>query len=210
MTKKSKSKPVLKTEAQRVLGSAQPLSLLKTWLKMAQKTRLKEPWAMHLSTSYKGVVTSRIVLLKKIHKNQLVFFTNYTSVKARQMEKNPQVAACFYWDSLEKQVRLQGRVKKIPRKQTLLYWKTRRRGSQISQWVSQQSQSLPPGQTLEGLKKAAEEKFKGRKIPCPLHWGGYLLSIEKIEFWKNRAHRLHDRFLFEKKGRDWKIQRLFP
>lgn len=199
------------SEIKKNLGSSNPLTVLDQWLKSALKiTQLKEPWAMLLSTSYKDKPSSRVVLLKQFKQGKLIFYTNYSSQKGKDIKNNPQVAVNFYWSPLDRQVRITGRVKKSSRKLSLSYWKTRSRDSQLSQWISKQSQKVSSRKELEALKRSAEKKFYKKTIPCPKHWGGYILQIKTIEFWKNQDHRLHDRFLFEKRGKGWKKQRLFP
>ena len=116
----------------------------------------------------------------------------------------------FFWPQLERQIRISGTVKKTSRKESIKYWKQRSKDSQLSQWISQQSKSITDRKSLEKLKKEAIEKFKNKPVPCPQHWGGYKLAPKKIEFWTNRKHRLHDRFLFTKQAKSWKHQRLFP
>ena len=198
-------------EIKKSLGSVHPFVVLDKWLKEALKIKgLKEPWAMVLSTSCKGKVSSRVVLLKRVYQGRLIFYTNYLSKKGRDMEDNPWAALNFYWPQLGKQIRIEGLVKKISRRKSVLYWKTRSRSSRLSQWISQQSQKVLGRKQLEDLKKSAEKTFLNKDIPCPKYWGGYALDIKKLEFWKNRDHRLHDRFLFEKQAGAWKKQRLFP
>ena len=197
-------------EIKKNLGAEKPLFILKQWLHKAKSSNFKEPWAMVLSTSSKGRVNSRVVLLKKIYRSELVFYTNYLSPKGKEIADNPFVSVSFYWPQLDKQIRIQGEAKKTSRKQSILYWKTRSRESQISQWISCQSQPVQSRKKLENLKSKAEKQFQGKKIPCPKHWGGYAIDIQKIEFWINQKHRLHDRFLFEKKGDTWEKRRLFP
>ena len=199
------------TEIKTKLGSRNPLVVLDQWLKKALKIpHLKEPWAMVLSTSYKRKVSSRIVLLKQVRQGELFFYTNYLSSKGKDMENNPLTAVNFYWPQLDRQIRIEGQVKKISRKKSILYWKTRSHTSQISQWISKQSQKAVSRKQLENLKQTAKKKFHNKEIPCPKHWGGYALRIKTIEFWIKQDHRLHDRFLFEKTARSWKKQRLFP
>lgn len=201
----------VESEIKKNLGSSKAFVVLEQWLKEALKiNQLKEPWAMVLSTSYKEKVRSRIVLLKQVHRGELIFYTNYSSSKGKDMEKNPLVAVNFYWPQLSRQICIEGKVKKISRKKSVLYWKTRSRDSQLSQWISKQSQEVSSRKKLQNLKKEAEKMFQDKKIPCPKHWGGYALRIKKIEFWRNQDHRLHDRFLFERTEKGWKKQRLFP
>lgn len=197
-------------EIKKKLGSIKPLLVLNQWLNKAKHSKFKEPWAMILSTSVRGQVNSRVVLLKQIYKSELVFYTNYLSSKGKEIANNSLVAVNFYWPQLNKQIRIQGKVKKTSRNKSILYWKKRNRESQISQWISCQSQAVQSRKELENLKEQAEKQFQSRKIPCPKHWGGYAIQIKKIEFWINQKHRLHDRFLFEKIGKSWKKKRLFP
>ena len=198
-------------EIKESLGSGNPLVVLNQWLTEALKiTSFKEPWSMVLSTSCKEKVSSRVILLKQVHRGKLFFYTNYLSAKGRDIENNPWAAVNLYWPQLNRQIRMEGQVQKTSRKKSILYWKTRSRASQLSQWISHQSQEVSSREKLKELKILAEKKFHNKKIPCPKHWGGYAFHIKKIEFWKNRNHRLHDRFLFEKKSKGWKKQRLFP
>lgn len=198
-------------EIKKNLGWTDPLSVLNSWLKEALQIKsLKEPWAMTLSTSHKDQVSSRVLLLKQIQKDKLIFYSNYLSDKGRDLSHNPYSALSFYWPQLRRQIRIEGIVKKTSRRQSIRYWKSRSRASQISQWISRQSEELSSRKQLENLKKQAERKFLKKPVPCPPQWGGYALQIRKIEFWRERAHRLHDRFLFEKSPRGWQKQRLFP
>lgn len=200
-----------KSEVQQFLGSTDPLIILKRWLTQAQKKKqLENPWAMSLSTSDGNQPSGRIVLLKYLKKDSLIFFSNYLSRKGQDLQNNPRAAATFYWKDLGRQVRIEGKVKKISRKESMAYWKTRDRESQLSQWLSRQSQPALNREILDSLKEEARKKFKNRSVPCPPHWGGYALSIKKIEFWVERKHRLHDRFLFTKQVKNWVVQRLFP
>lgn len=201
-----------RSDTVKVLGSKNPLTTLKKWLKQAQKnSQLKEPWAMCLSTiDARKKPQSRIVLLKKLEKNQLIFFTNYLSPKGKDLKTHPVASVVFFWPELEKQIRISGTIKKTSRKTSSSYWRTRHRDSQLSQWISQQSQPIQNRKTLKDLQKKAREKFKNKPIPCPPHWGGYALQIQKIEFWQGQPYRLHDRFLFLKTPSGWSNKRLFP
>lgn len=176
-----------------------------------------EPWAAALSTAdSRGRPSCRMVLVKEIRQKssqpaELVFFTNYESGKGRDLSQNPHAALLFYWPALGRQIRVQGRARKISRQRSAAYWRSRSRGSRLSQTVSRQSASVAGRQALEDLWRRAEAQFRGREIPCPQHWGGYSLSIQRIEFWIDHPRRLHDRFLFEKKPRGgWSCRRLFP
>ena len=198
-------------EIKKYLGSLNPLAILDQWLKEALKIpRLKEPWAMSLSTARKGRPSSRWVLLKSLSAGKLIFYTNYLSAKGEDIKSQPWSALNFYWPQLGRQIRIEGLTRKISPARSSAYWRARGRDRQISQWISQQSRAAPSRKELEALRKAAQKKFLGKKIPRPPHWGGYALQIQKIEFWMAGKHRLHDRFLFEKEGKGWKAQRLFP
>lgn len=220
--RKSTQSTVIEGEIKKQLGFLDPLKILNSWLKLALKVssvRKDNAWFMVLSSSYKNEVSSRVVLLKELNqKGEAVFYSNYLSRKGQQIAKNSKAALNFYWPELNKQVRLEGSLLKTSRQKSLQYWKSRSRQSQISQWLSKQSQKIFSKKELLDLKEKAEQRFKNKAIPCPAHWGGYRLKIKKIEFWIEGKDRLHDRFLFEKTGKkskeksraDWKIQRLFP
>ena len=189
-----------------------PFDTLKLWLKTAsQNSAVKEPAAMVLSTVGDLKPDSRVVLAKEVCDDGIIFYTNTLSVKGKQLSQNSQCHLLFYWDSLSRQVRMQGKVSLIDREKTIEYWETRSRQSQLSQWVSKQSQFLESRNLLESLVQKADQEFEGRKIPCPKNWSGYFVSIDQVEFWQEREHRLHDRFLFtQNKNGDWKSQRLYP
>ena len=202
---------ILSLEIKKQLGFLDPLKVLDDWLKQALKIKVySHSWPMVLSTANKQKVNSRVVLLKEVKKGKLIFYTNYLSYKGQEIKNNPQTAFNFYWPQLKKQIRGQGVLKKVSRQKSVLYWKTRSRDSQISQWLSQQSKPITDKKALMALKKQTENKFKNKQIPCPKHWGGYELTIQSIEFWIDGKHRLHDRFLFKKIARRWKVVRLFP
>ena len=175
------------SEPQRFLGSTDPLVILETWLDEAQKARrIKNPLAMNLCTNDRGQPSSRIVLLKYLKKGSLVFFSNYLSRKGRNLQNNARAAVTFYWESLGRQIRIEGKVKKISRRESAAYWKTRSRESQLSQWLSRQSRPVLNREDLNALKAEVRQRFKGRAVPCPSHWGGYALSPQKIEFWMEK------------------------
>ena len=195
--------------ARKFLGSDNPITVLKNWLNRAKGAGTSPP-VMHLSTEEGGQPFGRMVLLKGFKKNSLIFFSNYQSKKGRHLESNPRSAVIFYWPKQGRQICITGTAKKITRKESRAYWRTRSRESQLSQWMSRQSEPVSSRKALLSLKSSASAKFKGRDIPCPPHWGGYALSIKTVEFWRERPHRLHDRFLFRKTAKGWKAQRLFP
>lgn len=189
-----------------------PFSILKQWLAEAKTSSGQlEPHAMTLATlSQEGQVHSRIVLLKELNDQGLIFYSNYTSTKGEDLNANPQTEVVFYWDLLKRQVRVQGQVSKTAREISEGYWKTRPRESQLSQYISHQSQPCPSRQALIDAIQKVEQEFKGKDIPCPLHWGGYLIKPVRFEFWTGQPGRLHDRFEFRKREGSWTSDRLYP
>jgi pyridoxamine 5'-phosphate oxidase len=175
---------------------------------------IREPTAMSVATVSKdGSLSNRIVLLKQISPAGLYFFTNYNSHKGKDLADHAAAAVVFYWDPLEKQVRVTGPVKKSTREESESYWATRSRASQLSQYISTQSEPAESRDQLEKLVLDAEEKFNNQPIPCPAHWGGYILEPLEFEFWHGRPGRLHDRFQFLRtKAQDahWTTRRLYP
>ncbi len=177
-----------------------------------QASQISEPTAMILaSASPQGEVTTRTLLLKELGPEGLIFYSNYQSEKGRQLAENPQASLHFYWDPLFRQVRIQGTVQKLSRQKSETYWRSRDRESQLSQWVSRQSEPLEEGKSLDQLVQEARNQHEGREVPCPKHWGGYLLKPELMEFWVGRPHRLHDRVRFLRQDQNlWKSQQLYP
>ncbi|WP_205500744.1 pyridoxamine 5'-phosphate oxidase [Rufibacter psychrotolerans] len=193
--------------------SADPLQQFETWMQEALASKVDEPTAMTLSTAdAQGKPTARIVLLKALEKAGFVFFTNYQSRKGQQLLENPYAALTFFWPALERQVRVEGQVERVPAQASDAYFHSRPRGSQIGAWSSPQSQPIADRSVLENLVQEYSSKFNDLDlIPRPEHWGGYLVKPERIEFWQGRQNRLHDRLLYEKEGDgNWRIQRLAP
>ena len=177
----------------------------------AHRTQLKEPNAFTLSTvNASGQPHSRVLLCKEVRDKGLVFYTNYKSAKADDLEKNNLAAANFFWDPLHRQIRVNGEIVKLSREDSDAYWATRDRSSQLSQWVSKQSEEAQSREQMENELAQTEEKFSGQDIPCPDHWGGYLLKPSSIEFWVGRSGRFHDRHLFTMVENDWASERLYP
>ncbi len=200
-------------DIQRILSCQRPIDLLQEWLtEVSQCPEISEPTAMTLGTaSLKGEASLRTVLLKELSEAGLVFYTNYNSTKGQQLDENPQAAVHFYWDPLFRQVKLQGQVEKVSRQKSVAYWQSRDRESQLSQVISQQSQSVERGVLLSDLVARARLKYEGQEIPCPEHWGGYLFKPQIIEFWLGRPHRLHERVQFDKlPGGNWQARQLYP
>jgi pyridoxamine 5'-phosphate oxidase len=188
-----------------------PIEQFKVWLQEAIDAGLLEPTAMTLATATKGGRPSaRTVLLKNVDEQGFVFYTNYESRKANDIATNPQAALLFFWDRLERQVRIEGRIKKASREQSETYFKSRPHGSQLGAWVSKQSEVIESREVLEEKMRKLENTFSEGNVPLPEFWGGYVLAPETVEFWQGRPSRLHDRLKYSKVFDGWKIERLSP
>jgi pyridoxamine 5'-phosphate oxidase len=177
----------------------------------AQSAEKGDPTAMSLATAdAAGRPSVRVVLLKEADARGFVFFTNYESRKARDLEARPSAALCLHWPVLAVQVRAEGLVVKLSAEESDAYFATRPRYSQVGAWASTQSAPLAGRAWLLARFMRQLLRFVGRRIPRPPHWGGYRLVPERIEFWYNQVYRLHDRFLYERVGDGWRMQRLFP
>lgn len=188
-----------------------PLEQFSLWFEEAVKSKIIEPNAMVLATSNKyGVPSARIVLLRKYDEKGYVFFTNYFSSKANEINENPNAALLFYWAELERQIRISGSVEKISREESENYFASRPRTHKISAWASEQSKVIKDRSVLEKKFKEIEEKFNGVEIPLPDFWGGYRLMPNIYEFWQGRESRLHDRIRYTIESGSWKIERLSP
>lgn len=189
-----------------------PLKQLSIWLDEAVKAELSEVNAMHLSTiDLNGRPAGRIVLLKGIDETGIVFFTNYRSAKGQELEGKSYAAVTFFWDGLQRQVRLSGRVEKVSAEESDAYFVSRPRESQIGAWASDQSEVIPNRAFLEEKVKQLVEQYQGKNIPRPPHWGGYRVIPEHVEFWQGRESRLHDRIVYTlEEGVNWGIDRLSP
>ena len=191
--------------------SIDPMQQFQRWFDEWLTTSPLEPNAVALATAdAAGVPAVRIVLLKGSTADSFTFFTNYESAKGVDLAANPRAALCFYWVPFERQVRVQGRVAKASRKETEAYFRSRPRGSQLGAWASRQSAALKDRATLEREVAALDAKYAGKDVPPPLHWGGYVLTPDTIEFWQGRADRLHDRFRYRQDGNRWVVERLYP
>jgi pyridoxamine 5'-phosphate oxidase len=154
--------------------------------------------------------TVRVVLLKQVDERGFVFYTNFDSRKAQHLDENPNAALCFYWPSIDEQIRVEGVVERVSDEEADAYFATRDRGSKVGAWASRQSRPLDSRRTLIGRYLKYQAKFAARQVPRPDFWGGYRLRPERIEFWHNQAHRLHDRFLYVREDDGWKVERLYP
>jgi pyridoxamine 5'-phosphate oxidase len=170
-----------------------------------------EPNAMSLGTVDSGGRPSvRIVLLKGVDERGFVFYTNYDGRKGRELLGQPQAALCFYWPTLDVQVRIEGTVTKVADKEADAYFASRERRSQIGAWASRQSRPLESPTALDERVAEYEKEFAGRDVPRPDFWSGFRVSPERIEFWKGKPNRLHERHLYTRDGGSWRIDTLYP
>ena len=177
----------------------------------AEKTELREPTAMTLATvDERGRPSARTMLLKSVDESGFVFFTNSCSRKGRELEHDAHAALCFFWQTLMKQVRVEGGVTRISTENANAYWRTRPRDSQIGAWASRQSEPLDSRQTLLDQVERYREKFKDGPVPRPDHWMGFCLVPDYIEFWKSGWYRLHERISYRKTADGWSRTLLNP
>jgi pyridoxamine 5'-phosphate oxidase len=172
---------------------------------------IPEPNAMSLGTiGNRDQPFVRIVLLKAFDERGFVFYTSYDGKKGRQLLAHPRAALCFYWAPLSIQVRIEGRVTKVSDEEADAYFATRERGSQIGAWASRQSEPLETPTALDERVVRYEKEFEGKPIPRPEYWSGFRVWPERIEFWKGKVNRLHERHLYTRDGEGWLIQTLYP
>jgi len=186
-----------------------PVEQFSLWFSQAMEADIVEPSAMSLATSDDSIGI-RTVLLKYFDEKGFVFYTNYESKKSIQMQKNPQAAILFPWLALERQVKIIGKVEKISKLESLKYFSSRPKGSQIGAWASEQSSRISSRSILIEQFESMKKKFSNGEIPLPEFWGGYRVIPQSIEFWQGRANRLHDRFIYEREEGEWTISRLSP
>lgn len=189
-----------------------PLKQFEIWFNDALSAKLIEPNAFTLATVGDSKVPSiRVVLLKLYDENGFVFFSNYKSKKAKQIEENPNCAMHFAWLGLERQVKIEGSIEKISKQDSLKYFLSRPKGSQIGAWVSHQSEVISSRALLEAKFNEIKDKFVKGEVPFPSFWGGYLIKPTTFEFWQGGEDRLHDRFQYSKiEEQKWNIERLAP
>jgi pyridoxamine 5'-phosphate oxidase len=188
-----------------------PFDQFSTWFSEVIKADVVEPNAMVLATSdKKNKPSARIVLLKDFNESGFTFFTNYESRKGRALRENPFASLLFYWADFERQVRIEGRVKRLNRTESKLYFDTRPFESRISAMASNQSKKIADRKSLEKDYQQLKLKYADGKVPISDDWGGYKLIPNYFEFWQGRENRLHDRISYRQHGRNWKIFRLAP
>ncbi|MGI1677679.1 MAG: pyridoxamine 5'-phosphate oxidase [Cellvibrionaceae bacterium] len=191
--------------------ASDPFSQFSLWLNQAVDGGVIDPTAMTVATVSKdGQPSQRIVLLKKIDENGFVFYTNYQSRKANELGHSPKISLHFPWHSIDRQVKVCGVAEKIPTTESLQYFLSRPRDSQIAASISAQSRPVSSRQLLMQQFDSMKNKLLNKEIPLPDFWGGYRIVPHEIEFWQGRENRLHDRFVYRKKENDWDIQRLSP
>lgn len=188
-----------------------PLVQFQHWFADAQRAELREPNAMTLATSTPGGQPSaRIVLLKSVGARGFGFFTDFRSRKATELETNPKAALLFSWLELERQVRIEGTVARLPHEEAESYFRTRPLGSRYGAWASVQSRVIPGRDWLEDALRHVEQRHPDGDVPLPPHWGGYIVSPTLYEFWQGRPSRLHDRVQYRLVDDTWIIERLAP
>ncbi len=188
-----------------------PFKQFDIWFKEAKDIGLKDPNAMNVASATKdGAPSSRMVLLKSYDEKGFVFYTNYTSRKSQEIIDNPKVALNFFWDALERQVRVEGEISKVGSKISDEYFSSRSRLSQLGAHASNQSQIIQSYDVITNKLSELEKKYEGKKIPRPDHWGGFIIVPKTIEFWQGHEGRIHDRLKFQKENSGWNLVRLSP
>ena len=188
-----------------------PFALFRKWYREAAAAGTLLPEAMALATATrKGVPSVRMVLHRGLSGGGFVFYTNYNSRKATDLLENPRAAFVFHWPLIERQVRGEGRVEKLTRRESDRYFQSRPRESRLSAWASPQSAEISGRAFLEAEYARVEARFTGKEVPCPPYWGGFRIVANCIEFWQGQPHRLHDRLFFRRKQNVWTNLRLGP
>jgi pyridoxamine 5'-phosphate oxidase len=190
--------------------AAEPLAQFRDWYQQALTAAVPEPNAMTLATAADGLPSARIVLLKGVDDRGFLFFTDYRSQKGSELERNPQAALVFFWQPLERQVRVVGSVERVSRSESEAYFESRPEGSKLGAWTSWQSRVIADRTVLERSLAEVTARFQGQPVPCPPEWGGYRVIPDAVEFWQGRENRLHDRVRFRRDAGRWHRDRLSP
>jgi len=190
--------------------NASPIMQFSQWFEQAKEAGIVEPSAMSLATADEDNIGVRTVLLKFFDEKGFVFFTNYDSIKSHQLGVRAQAALLFPWLALERQVKIMGRVERVSTLESIKYFASRSKGSQLGAWASQQSSRISSRSLLLSQFESMKNKFASGEVPLPDFWGGYRVIPESIEFWQGRENRLHDRFIYRKEEGEWVVSRLSP
>lgn len=188
-----------------------PVAQFNAWYRTARRLWLPQPDAFTLATAGSdGRPAGRMLLLKNADEKGFVFYTNYDSRKAAELDANPRATMVFFWTEFYRQVRVEGRLEKVSDAESDAYFASRPRGSQIGAWASRQSAEIAGREVLEARCREIEQRFAGQPVPRPPNWGGYRLTPDRVEFWQGRPSRLHDRLCYLKDGAGWRVARLSP
>jgi pyridoxamine 5'-phosphate oxidase len=188
-----------------------PLELYAKWLEEAVGSQILDPKAMVISTvDSDNKPSSRVVYNRGLDNNGIKFYTNYSSKKGTDLEMNPNISVNVFWSEMERQIRMHGTVTKLPEVESDAYFAERPRESQIGAWASAQSEKVKDREELMQLAQEFRNKFEGKDVPRPPHWGGYYITLQYFEFWQGRPARLHDRIVFEKEVDSWTKYRVAP
>jgi pyridoxamine 5'-phosphate oxidase len=192
------------------LSSADPITEFLNAVERARAHQVDTAPVTLATADADGRPSARVVLLRGADERGFVFHTNYNSRKGRELDATKHAALCFYWPSLDEQIRIEGDVERLPAAESDAYFNSRPRGSQLGAWASNQSDVLASRETLEEQYREIERRFEGQPVPRPPFWGGFRLVPSRIEFWYGRPDRLHDRVLYTRRPTGWQIQRLYP